>query len=123
MGSVKVDLSKGEKRLETRYPLDTSNGVRALLENIHHVRESRIQRGDYDAVILLLDMLQSYEEARLTARQREVLTLTYERDLKQESVAELLGISQQGVSDHINAAIRKIALYNHVREEGNHVRA
>lgn len=118
MGSVKVDLSKGEKRLETLYPLDTSDGVRALLDNLHHVRESRFQRGDYDAAILLLDFLHSFENAKLTARQRQVLALTFELDQKQEAVAEMLGISQQGVSDHVNAGIKKIALYNHVRREG-----
>lgn len=118
MGSVKIDLTKGEKRLEMLYPLDSSDGVRALLEQIHHVREGRFQRGDYDAAILLLDLDHSMEKANLTDRQREVLDLTFERDLKQETVAELLGISQQGVSDHINAAVKKIALYNHVREEG-----
>jgi RNA polymerase sigma factor (sigma-70 family) len=117
MGSVKVDLSKGEKRLETLYPMDTSDGVRALLDNIHHVREQRFQRGDYDAAILLLDLNDSFNSAKLTARQRQVLSLSFELDLKQEEVASLLGISQQGVSDHVNAGIKKIALYNHVRRE------
>jgi RNA polymerase sigma factor (sigma-70 family) len=118
MGAVKIDLSKGEKRLETLYPLDTSEGVRALLDNIHHVREQRFTRGDYDAANLLLDFERSKAGANLTLRQKEVMALSFEQDLKQEDVAQLLGISQQGVSDHINSAIKKIALYNHVREEG-----
>lgn len=118
MGAVKVDLTKAEKRLENLYPIDTSDGVRALLDQLHHVRESRFQRGDYDAAILLLDLYHAFQNANLTARQREVVSLTFELDLKQEEVATLLGISQQGVSDHINAGIKKIALYNHVRREG-----
>lgn len=118
MGAVKVDLTKSAKRLETLFPIDTFDGVYALLSNIHHVREGRFIRGDYDACNLLIDFHQSMAGASLTRRQREVLTLLFELDLKQETVAEVLGISQQGVSDHVNSAIKKIALYNHVREEG-----
>lgn len=117
MGLVKVDLSKGEKRLEEAYPLDTFDGVYALLNNIHHVRELRYVRGDYDAAILLLDFYASVEGAQLTDRQREVLLLVFEQDLRQERVAELLGVSQQAVSGHVNGAIKRIAAYNAGREE------
>ncbi|MGM1023518.1 MAG: helix-turn-helix transcriptional regulator [Bacillota bacterium] len=120
MGSVKVDLSKGEKRLETLYPLSTPEGVRALLDNIHHVRAGRFARGDYDAVILLIDFYAAVEGAKLTERQGQVIYYSYVKDLRQDEIAEILGISQQGVSDHLNAAVRKISSYIQVREEGKH---
>lgn len=118
MGSVKADLSKNEKRLDDSYPLDTFHGVYALLTNLHYVRESRYARGDYDACNLVLDLLRSMDGALLTARQKEVIFLAFELDLKQDEVAGILNVSQQAVSDHINSAVKKIALYNHVREGG-----
>ncbi|MFS0841226.1 sigma factor-like helix-turn-helix DNA-binding protein [Paenibacillus sp. 1P03SA] len=118
MGAVKVDLSKGGKRLESLYPLSSEEGVRKLLEQVHHVRSERITRGDYDAVVMLVDFEQSIKDACLTERQQQVIYYAYERDLPQSEIAGMLGMSQQGVSNHLNAAIRKIAAINEKREEG-----
>lgn len=120
MGSVKIDLSKGEKRLETLYPLSTPEGVRALLDNIHHVRSKRYADGDYDAAILLIDFQATVEGAKLTSRQKQVMYYFFELDLRQDNIAEILGMSQQGVSNHINVALQKIASHVQVGEGGKH---
>lgn len=117
MGIVKVDLTKGEKRLDQIYPIYNEVGVKAILENIHHLRVQKYSKGDYDLANLLLDFKQALEECNLSLRQYEVLQMVYEQDMRQEDVAKALDISQQGVSQHIAAAIKKIALYNHVRED------
>lgn len=119
MGAVKVDLSKGEKRLSTLYPLSSPEGVRALFENIHHVREARYTRGDYDATNLLIDFQDAIQSARLTARQQQAITLMYEQDLRQEDIVPIMLISQQAVSIHVTQAIKKIAAYIEQEETRN----
>ena len=121
MGSVKVDLTKREKQLDELYPMDTYDGVYALLDRIHYVREARFARGDYAACTLLLDLDSSIENAGLTDRQRQVIDLIFEQDLTQVDAAKRLGISQQGVADHLKNAITNIAKYN-ARIEAENVR-
>ncbi|MFT4413210.1 sigma factor-like helix-turn-helix DNA-binding protein [Fredinandcohnia humi] len=117
MGMIKVNLSSKEKRLEDEFPLDRDFGIYALLSNIHHIREMRFSRGDLDASILLLDFEDSMNKTNLTLRQQQTIYLFFEKDLTQQEVAEILQISQQAVSEHLNNAIRRIAQYNMEREE------
>jgi predicted DNA-binding protein YlxM (UPF0122 family) len=77
----------------------------------------RFLRGDYDASILLLDLERSKREAKLTDRQIDVLFLVFELDMTQQEVAQHFNITQQGVSDHIKGAIRRIARYNRKKED------
>ena len=121
MGGGKIDLRSKSKRLEDTYPIDTAKGVHALLSHIHRVREGRFIRGDYDASILLIDFEQSLEEAKLTARQKQIIELVFELDLRQEDVANVLGITQQAISDHVRTLVRKIAIVNRQKEAGLYV--
>ncbi|MBC9786676.1 RNA polymerase subunit sigma-28 [Heliobacterium chlorum] len=115
MGKV-LDLDSKRKRLDDKYPLDKEEGVVALLTQLHHVRESRFLRGDYDASVLLLDLAQSIKEARLTKRQQLSLYLVYGRDMYQKEAAHWMNISQQAVSDHIRTAIQRIVEVNEKKE-------
>ena len=121
MGGGKIDLRSKSKRLDDAYPIDTQKGVLAILSHIHHIREGRFTRGDYDASILLIDFEQSQQEANLTARQRQIINLVFELDMYQEEAANILGISQQAVSDHVNALVRRIAVVNRQKEVGLYV--
>lgn len=120
MGAVKVDIEKGERQLDVMYPIDTYDGVYALLDRIHYVREARFARGDYAACTLLLDLESAIENAGLTERQRQVIDLIFEQDMTQVEASKHMGISQQGVADHLKNAITNIAKYN-ARIEGNYV--
>ncbi|ACV62732.1 putative RNA polymerase, sigma 28 subunit, FliA/WhiG subfamily [Desulfofarcimen acetoxidans DSM 771] len=117
MGGGKIDLRSKTKRLEDAYPVDTPKGVHALLSQIHYIREGRFTRGDYDASILLIDFEQSMEEARLTARQRQIIKMVFELDLYQDEAANILGITQQAISDHVKTLVCKIARINKQKEE------
>ena len=102
--------------LQDAYPIDTPKGVHALLSHIHRIREGRFIRGDYDASILLIDFEQSLEEAKLTARQKKIIELVFELDLYQEEAANILGITQQAISDHVSALVSRIAIVNRQKE-------
>ena len=121
MGGGKIDLTSKSKRLDDAYPVDTQKGVLAILSRIHYIREGRFARGDYDASILLIDFEQSLREAKLTARQRQIIDLVFEQDMYQEEAANILGISQQTVSVHINALVKRIAAVNRRKEVGLYV--
>ena len=121
MGGVKIDLRSKAKQLDDAYPIDTPKGVHALLSQIHYIREGRFTRGDYDASILLIDFEQSQQEANLTARQMQIIDMVFEQDMYQEEAANILGISQQTVSVHINALVKKIAAVNRQKEVGLYV--
>jgi RNA polymerase sigma factor (sigma-70 family) len=109
MGSVKRDLHVNERSLEEKYPaLDSPQNLRILLSD-YHALVNRQYMGDYDAVVLLVDLRKAIEMAQLTDRQGQALRLVYEEDLTQEEAGKRLGVSQQAVEQHVNNAIEAIS--------------
>lgn len=101
-----------ESKMEQRYVLTKLHGVTNLLEDIHHLREQRF-KGTTDTTDLsgiLLDFERIQSRAHLTGRQLQALWYRYELDLSQTDVAEIMGISQQAVSKHLDNAIAKIVI-------------
>ena len=88
--------------------------AKAILRNIHALKERRYV-GDTNASDTLVDFAIAVERASLTARQAEALRLVYVEDLTQKSAGERMGIGQDVVSAHIDAAITKIdAIYEYI---------
>lgn len=109
IGSVKVDLSTKERALEESYPaLNTAAGIKRLLAE-RGALELRQYAGDYDAVLMLIDLTTAISAAKLTDRQREALRLVYTEDLTQEDAAKALDISRDNVKRRIDVAVEKIA--------------
>lgn len=81
--------------------------VRSLLEQYHALYERQF-KGDYDAVVALVDLESAISRAKLTARQAEALRLVYGEDLTQASAGERMGITQQAAALALDAAITKI---------------
>jgi RNA polymerase sigma factor (sigma-70 family) len=109
MGAVGIDLKSNEHKLETEYPLETPQGVNAFLSNIHYIRSSAYDKGDYDAINMLIDFELAYSKITTTARQREAIQLVFFADLTQREAGEIMGISQQAVQQLIHAVVTKIA--------------
>ncbi|MEH7246484.1 sigma factor-like helix-turn-helix DNA-binding protein [Neobacillus niacini] len=65
--------------------------------------------GDYDAIVLLVDLRKAIEMAQLTGRQSEALRLVYEEDLTQEEAGKRMGIGQDVVSYHVDRAVEAVA--------------
>jgi DNA-directed RNA polymerase specialized sigma24 family protein len=66
-------------------------------------------QGDYDAVVLLVDLRKAIEMAQLTGRQSEALRLVYEEDLTQEEAGKRMGIGRRAVGYHVEDAIKAIS--------------
>lgn len=109
MGSVKRDLNARELSLESKYPLDSPDGVHALLSEIHQIKVSRFYRGDFAACGLLLDLIIARGKVKLTRRQREALNLVFIQDLTQKEAAKVMNCTQQAVQQHVWAGISRIA--------------
>lgn len=100
-----------EQRLAKKYPLHTVHGVQKLLMDIHHLRSARFFGSDTSYISnILVDFERLVEKSNLTKKQSEALFTMYENDFTQAETAEMMGISQQAVSKHIDNAIRKIVL-------------
>jgi DNA-directed RNA polymerase specialized sigma24 family protein len=109
MGSIKRDLHIQERSLEAKYPaLDSPANLRILLSD-YHALINRQYQGDYDAVVLLVDLRKAIELAQLTGRQSEALRLVYEEDLTQEEAGKRMGIRQDVVSYHVDRAVEAVA--------------
>jgi DNA-directed RNA polymerase specialized sigma24 family protein len=94
MGAVKIDTHAKERSLDAKYPaLDNPAGLRILLSDYHALKVRQFQ-GDYDAVVLLVDLRKAIAMAHLTGRQSEALRLVYEEDLTQEEAGKRMGIAQ-----------------------------
>ena len=101
--------SEKERRLESKYPaLDNPAGVRMLLCDYHALVE-RQYAGDYDAVVILVDLATAIEKAALTGRQAEALRLVFEDDLSQVDTADRLGVSKQTVNRLVSVGLAKVA--------------
>jgi RNA polymerase sigma factor (sigma-70 family) len=109
MGAVKIDTNAKERSLDAKYPaLDSPANLRILLSDYQALLNRQYQ-GDYDAVVLLVDLRKAIEMAQLTGRQSEALRLVYEEDLTQEEAGKRMGVSQQAVDQHISGAVEAIA--------------
>jgi DNA-directed RNA polymerase specialized sigma subunit len=109
MGSVKRDLDINERSLEEKYPaLDSPQNLRILLSDLQAL-VNRQYMGDYDAVVLLVDLRRAIEMAQLTGRQSEALRLVYEEDLTQEEAGKRMGIHRLVVQEHVEKAIEAIS--------------
>lgn len=82
--------------------------MKRLLRDYHALVERQYD-GDYDAVILLVDLATAIEKAGLTKRQREALTLVYFEDLSQVEAGERMGVRQDTVSKLVKSTLAKIA--------------
>lgn len=65
--------------------------------------------GSIAHVEMLIDIDLMLKEANLTDRQMEVVKYHYFEQLTQDETAELLGVKQQTVLDHIKSIKRKIS--------------
>ena len=83
--------------------------VRKILTNIYEIEERQYSRGDYGAVVTLIDFKEAERLADLTERQREVIRLVFYEGFEQGEARLKMNVSQQAVSQFINAAIRNIA--------------
>src|SRR5690625_3788276 len=109
MGAPKHDITEKGRQLSERYALDSPTGVRKLLRDYYALIE-RQYLGDYDATVILVDLAEAIERARLTRRQRQALYYVYMRDLTQEKAAEEIGLSgKAAVSLRLRRAEEAIA--------------
>lgn len=91
--------------------------VRYVLDSLHNLHERQFYKGDYGAVIELIDLQDAIDKAGLTERQSDAIRLVYEEDLTQAKAARHIGIQQPNVSSYTEAAIRKIAK-TYTQQEG-----
>ncbi|WP_438432329.1 sigma factor-like helix-turn-helix DNA-binding protein [Gorillibacterium sp. sgz500922] len=110
-GTVKRNQEHTEVRcvVTVTAGLQREAGIKLLLRDFYPIAERRYT-GDYAACDLLLDLQDALKEAKLTDRQREVLSLMYgPRQLTQSETALAAGIAQKNVSLHLGAAVARIA--------------
>jgi RNA polymerase sigma factor (sigma-70 family) len=109
VGAVKIDTHAKERSLDAKYPaLDSPANLRILLSD-YHALVNRQYQGDYDAVVLLVDLRKAIAIAQLTDRQGQALRLVYEEDLTQEEAGKRMGIAQNSVSEATDRAIEAIS--------------
>ncbi|MGG0793160.1 sigma factor-like helix-turn-helix DNA-binding protein [Brevibacillus laterosporus] len=109
MGACAVDIEKGHRNLSVRYALNDREGVHAILRDIHHLRASRFERGDYAACDVLIDLAEAIERAGLTDREREALYYVYERDMTAREAARIIGISDRRAGMLIDSGLGRVA--------------
>lgn len=74
----------------------------------HRLRARAYDKGDYDAIIILLDLARARMAAGLTDRQWEALRYVYDQDMRQEDAAEAMGIERGTLADYVIGALKRI---------------
>jgi DNA-directed RNA polymerase specialized sigma subunit len=108
--------------LANEYPgLYTSVGVKSLLRDYNTLHDRGYDKGDYNAVIMLVDLECAIMIAGLTDRQFAIIKLTYIYDMTQNDiVTTIAGVTQQTVSEELAEAHRRIAaVYDYWRKTDN----
>lgn len=107
--AINIDKTAKERALDAKYSgLDSPDQVKRLLRD-YNALKTRQYDGDYDAVILLVDLETAIKRAGLTDRQRQAIELVLMGDLKQKDAAKRLAISRQAVALYVDYAAKKIA--------------
>jgi DNA-directed RNA polymerase specialized sigma24 family protein len=97
-------------RYAAKYALNSPKGVQRLLGDYHHLYARRIDKSDFPASDILMDLRLAIAKAGLTDRQRQALRLYYIELKTQEEVAmEMDGITQAGVHYHLQGALKRLA--------------
>lgn len=108
----------GGNRSEFDYPMETTRGVTMFLSNYHYFNVMAYDKGDMDAVAMLVDFEEAMKNVELTDRQREAIFLVYEIGMNQREAGESLGITKQAVQRLVGAVASKIAEYYRMKSEG-----
>ena len=103
-------------KYEQAYKLDTESGVTAFLTDYPKIAEARFYASDFSISDFLLDFHFAVNKA-LTDRQKQVIELTYYKDMRQVDVARELNLSQQTVQEHTQKAIKNLATYHMILKE------
>lgn len=82
--------------------------ILTIMQNYYKIREACLYGGNISQMDVVIDLDRIIQEAVLTKRQMEVVELYYYQQFTQEETAEILGITQQGVLDHIQRIKNKI---------------
>ena len=92
------------QNIEIEYSLKS---VRRILEHFYHFKKV-MENGNTDAIILVVDIKLATKKANLTAQQKKIYYYRFLLEYTQEEVAEVVGITQQAVSSHIDLIVTKI---------------
>lgn len=103
-------------KYEQAYKLETESGVTAFLNDYPKLAEARFYSNDLSISDMLLDFHFAVNKA-LTDRQKQVIELTFYKDMRQVDVASFLKLSQQTVQEHTVKAIKNLATYHMLLKE------
>ncbi len=82
--------------------------VSGLLKRYPYLYEDACYSGDLSHIDYKIDMDNLIEQAELTPKQKEILIMHYFNGMTQQSIAEELNISQQGVFNSLTGIRKKI---------------
>ncbi len=85
----------------------TKKSVQKILERISVFQKGK-ESGNYDAVVILVDILESVKKCNFTDQQKRVFKLRFLLEYTQQEVGQELGIGRDAVADHIEAIINKV---------------
>jgi hypothetical protein len=110
MGTVNRDLERKGRQYEESYPYEAA-GIAALLRDVYRLSESRLYDGDIDATAILIDLKMALDSNCLTPRMRQVVALYYFAQFTEEEIAEIIGVTRQGINDSVNNALERISAH------------
>jgi hypothetical protein len=110
MGTVKRDLERKGRQYNESYPYEAA-GIAALLRDVYRLSESRMYDGDIDATAILIDLKIALDSNCLTPRMRQVVALYYFAQFTEEEIADIFGITRQGVNDSLSNAIERVSTH------------
>lgn len=86
----------------------TRQGLHRLLRDQHRLAARAVDKGDYDAKVILLDLERALTAARLTNKQRLALHYVYTLDMRQVDAGIAMGVSRAAVAQFVLGALKRI---------------
>lgn len=86
----------------------TRKGLHRLLRDRHRLAARAIDKGDYDAQVILIDLGRALTAAQLTYKQRLALHYVYTLDMRQVDAGIAMGVSRAAVAQFVLGALKRL---------------
>lgn len=109
-------MKKSDKNFE--FPLQQPKGIYEFFNHYAEIKAAAYDRGDMDALSMLIDFNQALRHVKFTARQEEAIYFVFILGLSQQEAGSEMGVTQQAVQRFLFLATSKLAdHYKHRRNE------
>ena len=109
---------EGGKEEAFEFPMEEPKGVYEFFCWYPHITSAAYDRGDMNALMMIVDFEEALNHVKFTKRQKEAMVLVFVEGKSQRQAGEIMNVTQQAIQRFLFLATGKIAKqYAHKRRK------